>query len=299
MMKRTLTFALLPLLIGLVVACDDEENTDPTPSAPTLTPEPEGAPTDTADGRLSCLGSNTQAASSSTNLQLNAWARTWADPDNDGGLQPAARLEAFDETGLSLGISFSDEASGRATLSIPTRTGSFSGTLLATADGYLDWYWWSSRAYTPPSSDTPPAGWAWLITAEELEAEATEAGIELQDRTGMLVGAVHDCDGFGVANAVIRWSGSTDDVTYLDDPSYQNSDSGIGEDHFTALQGATFTSTGGRFAIPNVSPGAVTVEAFGRTERGGPLVLLSVADVDVSRNAVTAVDLQPREGVNR
>ncbi len=291
--SHLLNLALATLCTTLCLACGPDDEDETGVELLTLETEPAGAPADLADGRLTCLGGKAPAAATGETIQLLAWIRTWADPDNDGELQPSARVEALDDAGTSLGVSFSDTGGGRTTLSIPTRTDTFSGTLVATADGYLDWHFRSSQVYAPPASGDPPAGWAWLITEEELAGEAIEAGVMLEAGTGFLVGAVHDCDGFGVSNALIRWSDNFDGVTYLDDPSYQDSESGVGSDHFMPAVDATATAFGGRFVIPNVAPGTVTVEAFVRVEAGGPLVRMSVVDVTVVPDAITSVDLQP------
>jgi len=55
----------------------------------------------------------------------------------------------------------------------------------------------------------------------------------------------------------------------------------------------SFTTDTGRFVVPNVPPGPVQVEAYGRLEDGGPLVLLSRIEATVEAGRITAVDLQP------
>ena len=65
------------------------------------------------------------------------------------------------------------------------------------------------------------------------------------------------------------------------------------------LEAARRADVSGRFAIPNVDAGPLTVQAFGRLMPGEPLLLLGRADVTVSADAITAVDLQPRAGAER
>ena len=53
-------------------------------------------------------------------------------------------------------------------------------------------------------------------TDAELADLASDAGESIVAGTGVLIGAVHDCDVLGVANAVVRAGGSTDGVIYFD-----------------------------------------------------------------------------------
>lgn len=262
----------------LVAACGDD---DGGPAAPVLTPEPAGAPTAIAEGRLSCLGRNAPPDPEGSNLTLPGWIRAWADPTNSGMMQPEARVEAFTSGGVSLGESFSDTRTGRLALNVPIPPTGFEGTVVAEADGFVTTRFFSSRAVT----NTDVAGWAWMVTPAERDSIATDAGVSQAAGSGIVVGAIHDCDVFGVANAVIRFGGSTSGVVFFSD--------------FAPAPERTFSDVSGRFAIANVPPGPLTVEAFGRTEAGGPLVLLSRADIDVQADVITSVDLQPRVGAER
>ena len=253
---------------------------DPNVPAETLDPEPAGAPTELAEGRLSCLGKNKKPPPDGTNLVLPGWARMLSDPTNTSGAQPEAQAEAFDADGVSLGTGFSNTGNGRTAISVPIRSAGFEGHVRVTADGYLPTALYSSHPYT----STAVAGWVWMATPDEVAMHATTAGVTVEAGKGILAGAVHDCDVFGVANAVIRHGDSTDGVIY-----YEGFAPGTG----------TFTAANGRFVIPNVDPGPVTVAAFGRVEAGGPLLLLSSADAVVTADEITMVDLQPRASVER
>lgn len=296
---RALAFALLLLTVTFLWGCPDPVEPPVEEAVPVLSPEPEGAPTETADGRLSCAGNNAPEEMTGTTVQLLAYVRLYSDPDNDAETVPAAQVEAFDETGLSIGTSFSDTSNGRVSMSVSVRSGGFTGSVAVTLDGYIDWVFSSSRAFTPPRSDEPPSGWAWLLTPAELDDFATDLEITQTEGNGLLVGAVHDCDGFGVGAAVVVIDDETDGVIYFDDPAYQNSESGIGAGHFAADSEATFTQTGGRFAVPNLAPGNYTVAAYGRRSTSGSLQLLSTTEVSVAADTITAVDLQPRVGATR
>lgn len=283
---HALLFALTPAL-SVLGACPGGDDDDAVP-VPILEPEPAGAPDDIADGldrdgrtTLGCLGRNEPDPPEGTNLLLVGWARTLADPANDGEAQPSAQAEAFDETGASVGMAFSDTGNGRVTITVPVRETGFLGSIQVQSDGFVDQRFRSSR----PVTGTTAAAWTWLVTQAELDGMAADASVELEGGTGILVGSVHDCDVFGVANAVIRAGGSTEGVFFFDE--------------FAVAPERTFTAESGRFAIPNVAPGVVTVEAFGRTRDGGPLELLSTAEVEVSAGMVSAVDLQPRVGALR
>jgi hypothetical protein len=282
---HSLPFVLLPALTALGACGDDDDDSVPVPI---LDPEPATAPDEVADGldldgrtTLGCLGRNEPDPPDGANLLLLGWVRTLADPANDGETQPPAEAEAFDETGASVGLAFSDTGNGRITITVPIRETGFLGAVEVRSDGFVDQRFASSR----PVTGTAAAGWTWLVTQADLDGIATDAAVELEAGTGVLVGSVHDCDVFGVANAVIRAGGSTEGVLFFDG--------------FVLAPERTFTADSGRFAIPNIAPGVVTVEAFGRTRDGGPLELLSLAEVEVSADMVTAVDLQPRMGALR
>ena len=229
---------------------------------------------------MTCLGDNVPAAPDATTLALPGWVRRLSDPTAEQGA-PAARVEAFDAEGTSLGTTFADEVTGRVAVTVPVRDEGFVGFVVATLDGFVDYQLHSSRPYT----ENTYAGWAWLMTPEELANHAAGAGVVLDPAKAVILGAVHDCDVFGVAGAVVRVAGSTEGVLY--------------SDGFDIPPDFTFTDESGRFVAPNVTAGSVVVEAFGRQEEGGPLVLLSRADVMAVAGAVVAVDLQPRMRVDR
>lgn len=266
-------------LVAILSACPG-----PTPpdEVQILSPEPAGAPTESADGRLSCLGSNEPLDAVGTGITLPGWARTLADPTNTGDAQPAARVDVFDASGAPLGTAFSDTSNGRVAVSVSVRSAGFDGWVEITATGYIDMTFFSSRRIT---SDAV-AGWVWLTTPEERDSHAAASSITLEAGTGILVGAVHDCVVFGTANVVIRYGGDrTDGVVYFNG--------------FDPAPGDTFTSASGRFAIANLPPGPLVVDAFGRLMPGEPLILLSRADVTITADEITVVDLQPRAGVDR
>lgn len=285
MASRTLLSVVLLASSLVLGGCGDDDGSGGG-EAPILDPPPAGAPDALAGGRLGCLGDNAPAPPTSTNLTLPGWVRTVADPDNSGEVQPSAFVEAFDPTGLSLGSGYSNNHDGRVAVTVPISDVGFEGEVviepMASFEGeYIEQHFFTSRPYT----DTAVAAWVWLFTVEERDTMATDAGVTIEAGTGILSGAVHDCDVFGVDNAVIRWGERTDGVLYVED--------------FSPATGRTFTDTSGRFLVPNVPPGPITVEAYGRLEDGGPLVLLSAADVEVYADLVTAVDLQPRVGLER
>jgi hypothetical protein len=281
----------LTLGIGLgafaLAGCPGGDDDDDSVPVPILDPEPAGAPVDVADGfdlqdrtTLGCLGHNQPEAPSGLSLQLPGWVRTFADPANAAKNpddtpvgQPAAEGEAFNEDGLSVGSAFSDTANGRIAITVPIRETGFLGSTVVTS--------------------TIRAGWTWLVTQEEVDTLATAAGLEADPEKGVLVGSVHDCQGFGVANAVIRYAETTTDgVFYFDQTEGPNV-------QFELAAEQAFTTQTGRFAIPNVTPGIVAVEAYGRMEAGGPLLLLSRTEIQVEAGKVAAVGLEPRIGALR
>ena len=284
--------ALLVVLSLALVACGDGEGEVDGGIPPILEPEPVGAPTLLAEGRLTCLGRNTPTAPGRTTLTLPGWVRKFADPDNETKSQPPAQVEAFDETGLSIGSSFSDTGTGRVALTVPIRQAGFSGSVKVSADGYVEQRLFFSRPTTKTDATTDPTGWAWMLTPTELADLAEEAGVTLDPAKGTVVGAVHDClSVYGVANAVVRYGNRTDGVAYFEGKRFFKD--------FAVAPMRTFTSPMGRFAIANATPGPLTIEAFGRLVANGPLTLLSRADVVVEAGVISAVDLEPRVGTDR
>jgi len=287
-MRPRLLLLLASVFAPLLAACPGDDDDDDTVQVPILDPEPAGAPTEVADGMdsdgrstLTCAGDNAPDPPGGSTLALVGWVRTLADPSNTAGATPAGDAEAFDETGTSVGSASSDVSTGRVAITVPIRDTGFIGSVVVQADTYLDQRFSSSR----PVTGTAAAGWTWLVTQGEIDTMATDLGLDVDAAKGIVVGAVHDCDVFGVANAVVRVADETSGVVYFED--------------FAPAAGRTFTADSGRFAVPNVDPGTVTVEAFARVEAGGPLQLLSRADVRVEAGRVTAVDLEPRVGATR
>lgn len=231
------------------------------------------------DGDLACLGDNAPPPPDSTSLSLVGWVRRLTDPEAKDGAPPA-RVKAYDESGVWLGSSFADTFDGRVHLTVPVRKEGFIGYVIATLDGYLDGHVYSSRPYT----NTDSGGWIWLLTSEEVAERAKAVGITLDENNGVIVGAVHDCGGMGIENAIVSVGGATD-ILYFD--------------AFDIASEATFTDASGRFAAPNVPAGPVVVQAYGRLEQGGSVVLLSRVTVQAVKGAIVAVDLQPRVGADQ
>jgi len=267
---------LIPIL---ALACGDPE--EPMPdggTVPTLEPEPAGAPTDRAAGRLTCLGDNTPKPATGNTLELTGWIRALADPDADNAV-PLARVEAFSSAGTSLGVTFTDRGKkGRSAVTVPITTDGFTGHVVVTSTEapYLDYRFETSHAVT----DTTVTGWVWLTTDAEADSKATAAGVTRDPAKGVLFGGVLDCDEFGVANAVVTIDGATGGVIFVQG--------------FDLVVDATYTTASGRFVVPNLSPGPVTIKAWGRSESGGKLSLLSSITTTIEGGKVNAVALQPR-----
>jgi len=293
MVRRAFAVALGGLALGLAACPAGDDDDD---DAPILVPEPPGAPEEVADGTdeegrttLGCLGRNAPDPPEAAHVTLLGWVRAWADPTNTADRSPDAAVEAFDETGTWLASAASDIVSGRLAMTVPIREAGFLGSVMVHPVNEADGYWHQRFVWSLPVTGTTMAGWSWLVTADEIASLAATAGVEIDPDRGILAGAVHDCDGFGVANAVIRWGDRTDGVEHL----VQRGDPAA----FDLEPGLTFTTETGRFAIPNVEPGVIAVEAYGRLEAGGPLVLLSHAEIEVSAGIVSAVGLEPRAGL--
>jgi hypothetical protein len=272
-MKRWLW--VLPFLL---IGCGDEVIDPPPAPVETLEPAPAAAPSGLAGGRLSCLGHEILPAPGNS-LELTGYVRALADPTASVN-PPAAKVEAFATDGSPLGSAFSDIGkAGRTAVSVPIKKEEgFKGYVVVTSTGtgFLEWRFKGSR----PVTSTDYSAWIWLATPDEVEAYATGASTTFDDTKGSLVGAVHDCNGFGVANTVVQVSGSTDHTLYMEG--------------FDIEPGRTFTDASGWFVVPNLSPGTVTIKAFGRTESGGKLELLSSVDAGIEAGKLTSVGLQPR-----
>lgn len=265
------------LLCALLLACTSTPPaTTPDENVETL-PDFATAPAAAIDGRQTCLGQAAPAGAAGA-LELTGYVRTLADPD---ALQPvpAATVEAFLPDGTSLGSVGADVTkAGRISISVPVKATGFVGYGVVTQAGYLDWRLQSSL----PKTNTDLDGWAFLTTQDEVNSRASTLGLTPSAGSGILVGAVHDCDGFGVSNAVITLSVAGQNVFYIEG--------------FDVAADRTFTSSAGRFVVANLPPGTVTVKAFGRIKVGGPLTLLSSAQVTILAGAMSAIDLAPRTG---
>lgn len=275
---RHLTLALSALLA--VAACEAEPEAPPS-EAPveTLPASLPGAPTQTVgDARLGCLGKAPKPATGGA-LELTGYVRALADP---GAKQPPplAEVVARAPDGSELGKGGSDVGKGgRVSVSVPVKPSGFVGSVTVTAAGFLDWTLQVSRPVTASALD----GWAWLTKPDEAAARAKAFNVVLDPQLGLLVGAVHDCEAFGIPNAMVRLTNLPDALPYF-------------VEGFNLVGGRTFTTQSGRFVVPNVPPGVVEVKAFARRKAGGPLELIGAAKVAVVAGKMTAVSLQPRTG---
>jgi len=249
----------------------------PTPAVETLAELP-NAPTATVDGRLTCMGKKPPAATVGA-MELTGYVRALADPDGNLPV-PAATVEAFLPDGTSLGSGGVDVTKkGRIAISVPVQAAGFDGYAVVKHPGFLDFRLQSSR----PKTTTDLDGWAWLTTAGEIDSRSKDLGFVAKAGTGILVGAVHDCDGFGVGNAVVVVGTGNHLVYYVEG--------------FDISPSRPYSSATGRFVAANLPPGPITVKAFGRVDAGGPLSLLSSAQVTIEAGRMNAIDLQPRTGI--
>ncbi len=275
-MKRLLQ--CLALTWGLAGCESNPEPSEPAIQVETL-PEMAGAPTSVVDGRLTCLGKAPAAATAGA-LELTGYVRTLADPEAKLP-PPAAKVGLFTADGTELASGFADAAkAGRVSISVPVKAQGFEGYALVQQQGFLDWRFQTSR----PVTTTDLTGWAWLTTQGEVDTRAKALGFTLKASAGILVGAVHDCDSFGAANAVVVVGDAGGNPVYY-------------VEGFDLVAVRPYTSTSGRFVAANLAPGTVQVKAFGRTKVGGPLELLSSARVVIEAGRITAVDLAPRTGI--
>lgn len=265
----------------LLMACPPDPDTGDTATTPeleVLDPEPAGAPVDPADGRLTCVGNNAPPDPVGGAVELTGYVRTLADPTASAA-PPAAQVDVYDAGGALLATSFADSSKdGRVAVSVPVPDAGFTGWVRVTDPGYLPWRFQSSRPVTAPEAN----GWTWLTTDVERDELSTTLGLTVSDDDGEVVGAVHDCDGFGVANVVVVLDGDPDGVVYTE--------------AFELATWRSYTGSSGRFVAPALAPGAVTVKAFGRLEAGGPLVLLSSVATTVEAGSISAVALEPSTG---
>ncbi len=269
------------VVLGLSVLCSpilggcNGEPVDEPPPIIYLTPEPDVAPKGVADGRLSCVGNNKPPAATGNALELTAWVRRYSDPHAKEE-QPAVEVTIYTDSGDELGSTFSDPGkAGRATVTVPVTSSGFDGYSVAKLDGYLDWRFKNSRRVTQVAM----SGWTWLITSAEQDQLIAEIDKTVEKGKGMLVGAVHDCDGFGVGTALVVVDDETDGIYYFDE--------------FTPVKDSTYTDQWGRFVVPNIKPGKVTIKAYGRLKSGGGLQLLSEVETEVVADIISAVALQP------
>lgn len=262
----------------LALACDNGggDDADAEPPAEILSPEPAGAPTQLADGRLGCMGSNAPDPADPGTLELTGYVRTLADPGATAE-PPAVEVAAFTSSGAPLGSAFADPSKdGRIAVSVPVQEEGFTGYLEISDAAFLPYRFQSNRAVTSTDVD----GWAWLVTQAEVDQWATDLGVTYDSSRGVLIGSIHDCVNFGIGAAVLQIDGETDGVFYVS--------------VLDAAPGDTYTGLSGRFVVPNLPPGDTVVKAFGRLEQGGPLTLLAAGEVEVVAGTITSVDLQPK-----
>ncbi len=257
--------------------CDSGTSTPSTPAAAVETiADFAGAPTETVAGAWACAG-KAQGTATGGSIELNGYVRLLSDPDAKQPV-PAATIEAFTADGASLAKSGADPSkAGRVSLSVAVMPTGFDGYAVISHDGFLDVRLQSSRKVV----STDMAGWAWLATQAEVDSRAKGIGIPLEAGKGLLVGAVHDCDGFGAANAVVVVGGKLENAVLY-------------AEGFDLVGARTFAADSGRFAVANLPAGPVTVKAYGRTKAGGKLQLLSKIDTTVVPGKMTAIDLAPR-----
>ncbi len=265
------------LAATLLAGCESETATpSATPAVETMA-EFTGAPTAVVGGAWACAG-KAQGTVTGGAVELNGYVRLLSDPEAKQPV-PAAKIEAFSAAGVSLSEpSYADPSkAGRVALSVPVKSTGFDGYAVISQAGFLDFRLQSSRKVV----STDLAGWAWLATQAEVDSRAQAIGIPLEAGKGILVGSVHDCDGFGAANAVVEVGGSlSTTVLYAEG--------------FDLVAKRVFTADSGRFAVANLPAGPVTIKAFGRAKAGGKLQLLSKIETTIVAGKMTAVDLAPR-----
>jgi hypothetical protein len=293
-MRRPSLLSLLPLLVlvpllaaGDCTGPDDDDTVEADPEI--LDPEPAGAPVARVEGRLTCFGDNDPGEPIGSTLELTGWVRAWGDPEADE-LPPAARVEAWSATGTSLGFAFANPSpgqDGRVAVTVPVSDEGFVGYVAITEESYLPVHFWSSR----PIADTDFGGWVFLVTAEEAVEIGDLVGLEVDptSQKGHLIGAIHDCDAFGMPNGLIQINGV---VNGGDDGTWY-------VEGWDPVDGHTFSTVNGRFVVPNLDPGPITIKAFGRLEEGGPLTLLSRVDAEIVAGVITEVAMEPRIAVER
>ncbi len=285
-LHTTIRAPLIALLALALFGCPSEE--DPPadkPAGEKLDPEPAKPPPPTPDpeARLTCVGSNPPKAMKGAVVDLVGYVRTLADPGADKP-PPKAEVEAFSAAGKSLGKTFADVQKGkdgRVSLPVPVKSEGFTGYAVVTHAGYWDWRLSNSRPLTTTEFD----GWAWLTTPAEVDTRAKALGVTQSADNGLLLGSVHDCDGFGVQYAVVQVDGSTDGVLYVEG--------------FDLVKERTYASDTGRWVMVNAKPGKHVIKAFARLEKDGPLTLLSMIEATVEAGKMTAVAMQPRIGLKK
>ncbi len=235
-------------------------------------------PAAVAEGRLDCHRRNDPGHALSNAIELNGYVRVLADPTAKKQ-PPAAKVAVFSKAGAELGEAFSDPSkAGRISVSVPVTSDGFSGHAIISHKGYLDTRLESSR----PIISGDLAGWVWMATKAEVDTRAAKLSLKAEAGKGLLTGSVHDCDLFGVSNAVVTVDGKGDATRYTEG--------------FELSADRGWTSEAGRFAVAALPPGKALVQAWGKLKDGGPLVLLSTREVTIVADAITSVDLQPLTG---
>lgn len=266
-----------------------------------LEPAPPGAPEDPADpdprdkkdGDLSCLGTYWLARDPNKgSVLLPGYVRELENPGNDDPARPCepdpridptpcvpeAEVTAFRADGGQVAPTRSDLKTGRVALTFGEDPEGFAGVVRVTMPGRAD-YWLSSSIPYPnlPQYNAFP----WMATAAQVADAAEAGGAPLDLEAGVVVGSVHDCGRFGLANVVVLVEGGHGAVHY------------VGEG-WTLDPERTYTGATGRFAVTGLPAGDAELSAFARVGWGCGLVHLGTGRITVRPGAVTALDLSPR-----
>lgn len=267
---------------------------DAAPNVEVLDPEPAGAPTGivvATDTDLSCLGKRPTPASGSA-VELTGYVRTLDDPTAQAA-PPAATVQAYTAGGDLLGTDYADASKqGRVAISVSFQGDGFDGYTVVSDPAYLDYRFESSRLVTSPEVNA----FVWLVNDADVATWESTLGITQDAGNGILFGSVQDCLAFALENVVVQVSGSTDGIYYPDGPAPSVCPTGAACPRPFAAADGTYTNDTGRFFLPNVPPGPVTVKVFGRLTAGGPLTLLSSIQTQVTAGAITGVAMLPRMG---
>lgn len=227
-MRLTSTFTVLslPLVLSLVACGDDGGSTPPPPDAPDTTPDigfnkPEkplmandqqgGNWVELGPANLSCLNTPTDDVATTEEITINATVTDF----EKGDPVPGAVVTVFKDQAIDSpeGDPSTADSESKVTLTLPAGTTRFGYKMThATAlDTLL-----LNQVLRDPSTTPQDVGEIQIVKTTTAQTLAALINVSRTPGTGILAGAMRDCDGNEVSNFIATVSSTKGTVTHVD-----------------------------------------------------------------------------------